>query len=177
MYKLTRIYYENCKIVSLHDEINAKDELLKHLLDNDMIMIAYDCDFNFEPCFKNGTKAHWSLVSGYLSFINDTDNQLEQLCDSSSCTISNYNSNNMIVELMQHKSHKNEKLLRLLNKNEFYTFNLHGKSKHYGVWDFNKLLASNRQLSTVDVKRDNQEYVIPDASISTTLANKALIIY
>ena len=30
------------------------------------ILIAYDCDFNFEPCNKNGKKAHWALITGYV---------------------------------------------------------------------------------------------------------------
>ena len=29
-------------------------------------LYRYDCDFNNEPCLKNGSRAHWAVVCGYI---------------------------------------------------------------------------------------------------------------
>ena len=119
-----------------------------------MILIAYDCDRNFEPCFKNGTTAHWTLINGFMLPISEE----------SECSI---------VE------ESKDVLMRVnLNRELIYTLNLHGKSKHYGVWNLNQLLKSNSQLRTIGEQRSNSgDYVIPEKSLMETLASRALIIF
>ena len=39
-------------------------EILKHLLHGNPVLIPYDNDKNFEPCLRNGHKAHWALATG-----------------------------------------------------------------------------------------------------------------
>jgi hypothetical protein len=68
---------------------------------------------------------------------------------------------------------------RIQNWDLIYTFNLHGKSKYYGVWNLNQLLKSNFQLKFIEDSRNNEEYVLPlhNKTLEDTLAFQALIIY
>ena len=67
---------------------------------------------------------------------------------------------------------------RIQNWDLIYTFNLHGKSKYYGVWNLNQLLKSNFQLKFIEDNRNNEEYVLPlnNKTLEDTLAFQALII-
>jgi hypothetical protein len=64
-----------------------------------------------------------------------------------------------------------------LNTDLIYTFNLHGKSRFYGLWRLNELLKSNFQLNEIENIRNNSKYVIPVKSLAETLASRVLIIY
>ncbi|XP_072032751.1 uncharacterized protein [Amphiura filiformis] len=46
--------------------LEKMDTLIKHLLQGNPILIAYDTDANFEPCCKKGHKAHWAVLTGFL---------------------------------------------------------------------------------------------------------------
>lgn len=38
------------------------------------MILRYDCDFNHEPCLKNGTAAHWAVVCGYVGVDSEEEN-------------------------------------------------------------------------------------------------------
>ncbi len=63
MNSLAQKYHSNTKLINLGDNV---ENMIDSLLNSKLILIAYDCDFNFEPCFKRGQKAHWALITGYL---------------------------------------------------------------------------------------------------------------
>lgn len=47
-------------------------EFIKEKLQNKcMILVPYDADRNHQPCNLNGSKAHWTLIVGYLIDNND----------------------------------------------------------------------------------------------------------
>jgi hypothetical protein len=54
-----------------------------------------------------------------------------------------------------------------------------GKSKFYGLWEYNKLLDSNRQLRDIDQERcDPGLYVRPaSGDLGTTLASRFIVLY
>ena len=158
-------YYEKCKLLKNLNRNENLNELKQCLYDQCLILIAYDCDKNFEPCFKNGTKAHWALVNGFMLPIKEEistseENRLVELnCDNEELTkkVKNFETNNDLI----------------------FTINLHGKSKHYGVWSLNELLKSNFQLKLIEQKRINEDYVLPEnnKTLEDTLALQALVIY
>ena len=43
--------------------------LLKYLLLGWPVLVPYDNDKNFEPCLKNGHKAHWAVLTGKHSLL------------------------------------------------------------------------------------------------------------
>ena len=122
--------------------------------------MAYDCDRNFEPCLKQGKKAHWTLINGFMAPIQvekqENENKFEEL---------GINNNDLINKIQNWES--------------IYTINLHGKSKFYGVWNLSQLLQSNFQLKLIEDKRNNEDFVLPqnNQSLEETLAFQALIIY
>ena len=68
LFKLVSMFYVNSEIIEF-DRIELRkgcNEVMRHLKEKRLVLIAYDSDFNFEPCFKRGTKAHWCLVSGFV---------------------------------------------------------------------------------------------------------------
>ena len=60
-----------------------------------------------------------------------------------------------------------------------HVFCRQGKSKSYGVWNFRRLIESNKQLKEIDSKRtDDEFYVKPaDGNLENTLASKILVLY
>ena len=42
-------------------------EIVQHILLGHPILVPYDNDRNFEPCLRNGHKAHWAILTGEKS--------------------------------------------------------------------------------------------------------------
>lgn len=57
--------------------------------------------------------------------------------------------------------------------NATHVFCLHGKSRHLGVWNYLKLIASNFNLN--EASRKMIDYVVPVSDLST-LRNRCLIV-
>lgn len=171
------LIYSDCKIVELNNEI----ELLKYVLSSKLVLIPYDCDFNFEPCKKQGLKAHWALITGY-SLPIDLSNSLL----SSSFLKSDNIDFNLLNNIETLDSDQTNNLIQsyeqLINdkiklKELIYVFCKHGKSKQIGVWNLSSLIESNRQIQKVDdVKCNSTEFTRPlDGDISKTLGSKFLV--
>jgi hypothetical protein len=57
-----------------------------------------------------------------------------------------------------------------------YVLCRHGKSKNLGVWNFKKLIESNRQLLKCDISRCNGDFILPDdLDLKKTLASKIIV--
>jgi hypothetical protein len=137
-------------------------------------LAAYDCDFNFEPCNKNGSKAHWALVTGFLvPNITSTEPSDPENNEPSTRFLSTQEQlnqdtlNRLLADYMHERS--------LANK--IYVLCKHGKSKHSGVWTFASLIESNMQLNSVNEEKCKvDEFVRPlDGDIRRGLASKVLI--
>lgn len=147
------MYYSNCELV----ETNSYDDLESTLTSSKFLLVAYDCDFNFEPCFKQGVKAHWAIVTGYIMPTTSISIQTTRLVN---------------VKDVEEK-------LKAVDLNRAYAICRQGKSKSYGVWSFKKLIDSNKQLKFIDEKRaDDEFYVKPEnGDLESTLASKILAFY
>lgn len=179
MYELARKYHENTHVFQL---ISLEDErkLFEFILNNKLVLIVYDCDLNFEPCRKQGVKAHWVLISGFMVPINinrikseDNISKLMINLNDEPSLVDQTTLNNLITDYIHNNVDENE----LMNKNRLFCFCGHGKSTHLGVWRLYDLIESNRQLKFIDEKCKNENYVIPaDLDIGRTLSAKYLVL-
>ena len=158
-----------CRILRLdgHDEDLI---VFKEILSSKLVLVSYDCDFNFEPCNKNGLKAHWALITGFFLPVRSSRFSEMTFVEENN-TLLNLNQNHIaeesLLELNQH----------LNLKDENFVICKHGKSKHSGIWSLNRLIESNRQLKRIDEKKCNDaEFVRPcDGDIGATLSSKVLV--
>lgn len=182
MYELG-IMFTECKIVDLN-ETDAELDLIEYILKSQLILIPYDCDFNFEPCKKQGLKAHWALITGFSLPVDLSSSEASSqflLNDNIDLNIINFIENKLTLEQINQliSLYKNE--LVIFEKANFkkliYVFCKHGKSKQTGVWSLNQLIESNRQLRKCDdIKCNLSEFNRPlDGDISKTLGSKFLV--
>ena len=167
---MSKKYYPE-SIIRCFKEQEKDIEFFKEILNSKLILISYDCDYNFEPCRKNGKKAHWALITGFLFPIKTKK-------DADSLFSDNFNGQ----RLLRLNNDLNEDKFSEIMKNfvlddETCVICKHGKSKHSAIWSLNRLLESNRQLKYVDEGKCNQnEFVRPlDGDIQASLSSKALI--
>lgn len=52
--------------VSLYDGILNEDFIKNKIKIGSILLVPYDADVNHSPCLKNGHKAHWAIILGYL---------------------------------------------------------------------------------------------------------------
>jgi hypothetical protein len=197
LFNLAKTNYnsDKCKLINVGDDdggLGGELELFDSILSGKLIMIAYDCDFNFEPCNKRGRKAHWALIVGYLLPVE------AQIVEKYSTTTIN-NNNDRLSSLFFHlnaqqvqldqadreilskkytSSMKNGDELLFANR-DVHVICMHGKSKHMGVWRLKSLLNSNKQLEEIDHEKCSDElFVKPiDGDLKQTLSSKALVFY
>lgn len=55
----------------LYDGPLDTDFIQVKLKNHCLLLVPYDADRNHSPCFRNGAKAHWCLIVGYLIDEND----------------------------------------------------------------------------------------------------------
>lgn len=167
--------YVKTEIMKFNEDVDFFETLLKAKL----ILIAYDTDFNYEPCNKKGIKAHWALVTGFLLPINHNDSVSKKLID--------YDDETKPIGINFIKSLKYEEIhsiRSIFESNQtfrelVYVICKQGKSKNLGVWRLEKLLESNRQLKEVNSNKcDPINFVLPpDGDISKTLSSRFLVFY
>ena len=141
------------------------------ILKSKLALIAYDCDFNFEPCNKNGSKAHWTLVTGFM--IPDHSNLIDETNEENAQIISYLNHKEELAQIKIDNILKNYSEL----SQKIYVICKHGKSKHSGVWNLKSLFESNRQLLMVDNEKCKiDEFIRPlDGNIQKGLSSKVLV--
>lgn len=179
MNSLGKVYYQKNSIEKLE---NDQDEikLFEALINQKLVIIAYDCDFNFEPAFKNGKKAHWAIISGIFAPIeprviaSESDETPSSIVDLNSSLVQ---SDSIITRL---KSQYNENTTFGGNGNFrdlVYCVGKQGKSSQYGVWRLRDLILSNRQLSLIDDdKVTDDNFIKPDhLDLSKSLASKYIV--
>lgn len=137
-------YNLKCKIFDLI----TNDDLIKWIVTNHIVLIPYDCDLNHEPCLKNGHKAHWCLIAGYMCPHQNED----------------------LVNIDSNYEYSAE-------AHEFYCICMHGKSQFKTLWKLDSLVKSNQQLNEVGPLRNRNEYLLPEKSIKETLNSKFLVIF
>ncbi|CAF0907478.1 unnamed protein product [Brachionus calyciflorus] len=166
LHNLALKYYPKCSIHTMSDD---DSKICEKLIENKLILIAYDCDLNFEPCNKNGLRAHWALLTGILFPIdsNETEYFQDFLKEDSNLILPHNDLTQAQRDILKFNS----------TKKNIYAICRQGKSKHYGLWDLNRLIESNKQLKLIDhVKCNDENFVKPkDGDLQKTLAFKFLV--
>ena len=163
------------------NEVDRELDFLEAILSAKLSLIAYDCDFNYEPCNKKGVKAHWALIIGFLLPVDLVNS--EQFLPSDSAQRPNeilHFTTQLAVDQIKHlrynyenKTFANNKAFRDL----VYVVCKHGKSKNVGIWNLKKLIESNSQLREINSSKcDRSQFVLPDdGDLTKTISSKVLI--
>lgn len=175
MHSLANSLTQDCSLKRLDNE---QDEciLFESLADKKQVLISYDCDFNFEPAFKKGKKAHWALISGIYAPIEaaDVSDQIEPIIDLNKLE---YNESSVLIERLKSSFRENRSVGGRAFRETVFCVGKQGKSSQYGVWSLKDLIASNRQLSIVDDEKVNDDmFVKPeDRDLGKTLAAQYIV--
>lgn len=170
LFELARKFYA-CEQIDIKSE-SDEAKLFESLFKSKPILIAYDCDFNFEPCNKQGVKAHWALITGFLIPV---DFKMLSISESEVnlrlVPFEKHFTDEMAQKYIEHFSNGK------IDKSSIRVICKHGKSRHSGIWKLSDLLKSNFQLEKVDPdKCDPTKFVLPEnGSLKNTLASKALV--
>ncbi|RNA10856.1 hypothetical protein BpHYR1_053428 [Brachionus plicatilis] len=140
--------------IKLLSSIDDEYQIIDLVLENNLVLIAYDCDLNFEPCFKQGLKAHWALITGAIIPIDAAQS-------------TNFVDQNFETNFVYHQTPIEEEKIRILNQfsnlDRIHVICRHGKSKYPGVWSMKKLIESNKQLNLIDNKKcDDENFIKPE---------------
>jgi hypothetical protein len=163
--------------------MNDEIDFFEQILNSKLILIAYDCDFNYEPCNKKGIKAHWALITGFLLPLDLTDKNSDLIYKKTEAetqfNVLDY-TKPLQFEQIQYlrKNYENKILSNNKNfKDLVFVICKHGKSKNLGIWNLSKLIESNKQLKQInDSKCNRDEFVLPvDGDLSRTLSSKYLV--
>lgn len=113
--------------------------------ENAFLLIPYDCDKNHEPTQRGGKNAHWCVVVGYLCPVKELDVMVWNTTFAHACSSATH------------------------------VFCRHGKSRHVAVWNYAKLVESNRNLREPAAGLKGTNYMIPSNDLST-LCNQSLVV-
>jgi len=179
--KIVNFLYELAKaqtpveIINLNQDVDFFEVLLKSKL----ILIPYDTDRNYEPCNKNGIKAHWALITGFMVPVH--------IDESVSKTLIHFREENKpqgLTFVQSLEVSQVQELRKIFETNKQVSDLIHvickqGKSKNLGVWSLKKLLESNRQLREINTEKcDPNNFVLPhDMDISKTLSSRFLAFF
>ncbi|XP_062574006.1 actin maturation protease-like [Saccostrea cucullata] len=147
----------------------SRESLLGHLANSHPVLVPYDGDKNNGPCLKNGNKAHWAVLSGFLFSLERT-----LLPDNVGMTEDPELS--PLYEIQLGKAFALQNLL--VSSPDVFVFGMQGKSQNIGVWSLDKVLESNANLREVDPDREAEvdQYIIPREGIQRVLCNKVVIL-
>lgn len=168
LYEIAKKYNSGCSVKKLENQ-DDEIKMFELLLRNKLVLVAYDCDLNFEPCNKNGLKAHWALLIGLALPIESK--YLENF------TINETENTNLVYTSKSIDENQAEILHQYSQSSNIFAICRQGKSKHCGVWNLSKLIESNRQLKFIDhLKCDDENFIKPeDGDLQKTLAYKYLV--
>nr|XP_022333801.1 UPF0692 protein C19orf54 homolog [Crassostrea virginica] len=149
---------------------NSKDILLKHLASNHPVLVPYDGDANNSPCLKNGHKAHWALLTGFLV-------SLEKSIKLDNEGITGDTELHSLHHLTPAKSRELNNQIRAAS--DVFVYGVQGKSRNIGLWSLQSLLASNANLEEVDPRREIEtgQFIIPQEGIQRALCNRVVILH
>ena len=138
---LATSYINSSKLLKIDSE-EQKLELFDSIISNKLVLIAYDCDFNFEPCFKNGLKAHWALIHGFYTIVDlskilhcsQSESENVEVLNGTIIDLKTSTFASEIIEQIKENYKKNASINDNGNFRDLvYCICRHGKSKHCGV--------------------------------------------
>lgn len=173
-YNLAKLAEEtlNCtsEVLDMRDS-ESKGSLLRHLANSHPVLVPYDGDGNNAPCLKNGHKAHWALLTGFLASIPKPlgiNNSLDITEDIELCPLYHIKSKKFVPLHDQ-----------IVGSPDVFVYGIQGKSRNVSLWPLHNLLASNANLREVDPNREAEtgQYLIPQEGIQSVLCNKIVILH
>ena len=160
---------------------------LNDLLKLNQSLVPYDCDANFEPCNKNGLKAHWTLVTGFILPVRVNESLPKSIVDLIDELKTNEKNNetlfielkdfNLTEEQIENLTDFYQRLENFNWKKNIWTFCKQGKCKSSGVWNLAKLIESNQQLKQVNDSKCNVENFIrpEDGNLENVLSSRYIV--
>jgi len=151
MLEMCDTFLPGSSILCQVDCLNATFQMCQDFLDGNMYLVPYDCDFSHAPCLAAGKKAHWALITGFilLSYGNTVENGFTFIKEKK-----------ISPEYLENKQVK--------------LFGRQSKSLVLGIWNIDELITSNKNLTTMDDKRNPDDYIIPAEGIEASLANQII---
>nr|XP_006815505.1 PREDICTED: UPF0692 protein C19orf54 homolog [Saccoglossus kowalevskii] len=147
--------------------LRDKTMILNHLSAGLPMLVPYDADFNHEPCCKQGQKAHWAVITGFLLGTADPISVGNHHCQQDE-----------IIESLFHLPPKAVLLPSDVKCRQCYLFAKHGKSTHLQTWRYDAMENSNKQLTSLDPKiaKEIDNYLIPEGGIKAGLCNQIILL-
>ncbi|XP_071962039.1 actin maturation protease-like [Antedon mediterranea] len=170
MCKLASILMD-CEAIQLPDGLDDFETVFKHLDDGCPILVPYDKDESTAPCCRNGNKAHWAVVLGYL--LPNVPPSLVSTLNQDKCFPNLYHKPKNVdlsSELTSHIQH---------NRSSVYVYAKQGKSKHLGVWSYQDLILSNNNLMEWQADKNEvneKDMVLPDGGIKEGLSGQIVLL-
>ena len=147
-------------------DIDQKNEihiLLHHLSQGWPVLFPYDSDANHEPCLREGKRAHWAVVFGFLAVIDEA-----------------YIEDHTIIKVPSNQVDDN--IFQLISRQDLsrlFVYSKQGKSKMSRLWSLKNLIQSNKNLQRVADKilEKPNDYVIPNGgSLLESLCNHVVFL-
>lgn len=169
--------------VKTHLERSILD-LVRHLCNGLPVLVPYDADANYEPCLKDGQRAHWATIVGFCFVLDHATASESFPQDGKQSHIDswhNLDEDRWIVHLKSHESMYN--LVKpYIDKHNLFLYARQGKSRRVQVWSFQQLCQSNRNLAQVcsrilnDPERNEMVYPL-DGHLTKSLANQFIYVF
>jgi hypothetical protein len=132
----------------------SEQDVIRYVKAGSLIAVPYDMGPDFSPVLRNGEKAHWCLICGFILF---SHNKVE------------------IKVINLDEEPLNDELC-LDTIADLHVIAIHGKSKTPGIWKFDTLKSSNSNLERVGQKVLDGRYVYPDGGSLAGLCGKWMVI-
>lgn len=162
-------------------------DLVRHLCAGLPALVPYDADANYEPCLKDGERAHWATICGFC-IVTDSKAAKVSLSVANETSIESWaalDDFRSIVHLQPSLTNVSSIFAAVkaqLRKETLFLLTRQGKSRRVQVWNFLQLCQSNRNLSKVCSRilnhpERNQMIYPPDGDLSKSLANQFIFLY
>lgn len=147
---------------------NNAVSIIRHLWDQQPVLIPYDEDFNHEPCQRSGHRAHWAVASGVLLGLNQ-----------GSLNNNHVQRDPTLPWLYVPMDTSSPWPLSSSELQEVYILAKQGKSLRYQIWSLDCVAQSNEQLRMMDPQRakDGTEYVLPKGGVESGLSGQAVLLH
>ncbi|KAI2806226.1 hypothetical protein BLOT_005237 [Blomia tropicalis] len=161
----------------------SKLNVVEHLCLGMPLLVPYDADANYEPCMKEGKRAHWATICGFCLVI--PTGLLSKNDQWRHIPLSNPNHSIIHLEttIGTDLSRDQFKLMKaVLPKSKLYIYARQGKSRRIQIWNYEQLCKSNRNLYRVSNKilndPERMEMIFPEnGDLTQSLANQFIMVY
>lgn len=156
-------------------------EVVRHVCRGLPVLVPYDADSNYEPCLKEGTRAHWATLCGFCIVTNGTVNSLS--IELNSLKVSSLDQEHTLLQLAPENSAEKTLafLKRFLTMDRLYVYARQGKTRRVQLWKFGQLCESNRNLRKVSPKiitdPERVHMIYPkDGQLDQSLSNQFILV-